>query len=160
MPKMIAGGVTAGVQIGAAYWMGDQLRDAAYDKAKVTSINAARTLMEASDVMDRGRKDADVRRLKGAGDKATARVAQAANNGMVDQDSNLDIVSDIAMYAEMDADIIANNAAREAWGLSTRAADLRAQATAERKAGDNARANSILGGFVDAGKTITSSMPI
>ena len=30
----------------------------------------------------------------------------------------------------------------------------------QKKAGDNARANSILGGFVDAGKTITSSMPI
>ena len=133
-----------GVVGGAIQGKGAQ--DSAYAQASMMDQNAQRSMQTADDIVDRGRKDADWQRVKTQQDIGTQRVAQAANNGMVDQDTNALLNQDVAMIGELDAQTIANNAAREAYGFEVQAQDLQENAKSTRKAGKNAMINSILGG--------------
>ncbi len=137
----LALGVVGGMQKGKGE------KDSAYAQAKNMELNAQRNMETADDILVRGAYDADWQRVKTQQNIGTQRVAQAASGGMVDQDSNLLVNMDEAMIGELDAQTIANNAAREAFGYETQAMDLQVGANNMRKAGQNAQKNSILGGI-------------
>ena len=126
---------------------GNQEEAQARDQANQMNDNAKRSFATAADVLNTGRVDADWQRVKTGQAVSEQRVAQAANGGVVDQDSNAQLNQDVAMLGELDAQRISNNAARSAYGYQVQAVDLMSNANRTIQAGANAKKNSILGGI-------------
>ncbi|MCY1357510.1 hypothetical protein D9M69_440070 [compost metagenome] len=112
------------------------------------SLNAAYLNNAAADARARGRIESDQARVDTQQVIGAQRAAQAANGGEVNTGSNALLQQDAAQFGELDALIISNNAAREAYGY-----DVQADANVRnaRQLKKNARSNlisSVLGGAV------------
>lgn len=102
----------------------------------------------ANDSIARGNIEADTYRQKVAGLIGTQRAAQAANGGVVDNDTNALLQQDTAQFGELDALTISNNAAREAYGYRVQANAANENAARTVQAGKNAFTSSLLGGVI------------
>lgn len=108
--------------------------------------NARVAEWQAEDALERGRRAegrsrVDVRRTIGAQRAGLA----ASGVDISDADSSaMDLFADTARLGELDALTIRNNAAREAWGYKTQAADLRARGSIARAEGTYGAVGTLL----------------
>jgi len=118
---------------------------AAADTARTNAMYAGDA---ADDAVARGRYQAGLQRIRTQQAVGTQRVAQAANGGMVNQDTNALLQEDTAAIGELDALTIQNNAAREAYGYKAQAITGMSNANTLSTAADSTGRNSLLGGVV------------
>lgn len=138
------------VAIGAVSGLMQGQQQAANDKAQAAALttNAAYLNRAANDARYRGLVDADTQRLQTQQLIGTQRAAMAANGGVVDEGSNALITQDTAQFGELDALIISNNAAREAYGYDVQAEGNLRNASTLRKNAKRAPISSMLGGAI------------
>jgi hypothetical protein len=136
--------VAGGIQKGAA------AQRAAQMQGDLLDANAATADTLAADARDRGMVAEGKVRLQGGQLQAHQKSQFAAAGVDVNAGSAVDVMSSTAGLTELEAKIVANNAAREAWGFETQARGFRKQAQFTRAAGDAAQTGSILGGVGQA----------
>jgi hypothetical protein len=123
----------------------------AYDR------NAQLADLQAADAVRRGEITAQQRGREVRASIGDARASYAGQGVALDAGSPLDVQSDIASLGALDIATIRNNAAREAWGFSTQAADLRSRGILAKAGADMSalglRADSINTLITGAGKT-------
>jgi hypothetical protein len=134
----VVGGVMQGQQQGAA----------ATAQASALKQNAAYLNRAANDARYRGVVDADTQRVQTQNLIGTQRAAMAGNGGVVDDGSNALIQQDTAQYGELDAMIISNNAAREAYGYEVQATSNFNNASTLKSNAKTGMMSSLLGGVV------------
>ena len=138
------------VAIGAAQGLmqGKQQSAAADQQAAELRLNAAYLNNAAADSRARGRVESDISRVQTNQLLGTQRSAMASSGGQVDTGSNALLQQDAAQFGELDALIISNNAAREAYGYDVQAqAGLRNAKTLKKNA-KTGMISSVLGGAV------------
>lgn len=137
--SMGLGAIGTGIQAKGAYDQGVEAQRAA-------KINAARMRATAADVerianVEAGGVRTDATKIIGE---------QRAMVGASGIDTSVGSVVDMAAYtraqAELDAQKLKNNAAREAWGIRTQAAEVQRQGRAAKTAGKMQAIGTILGG--------------
>lgn len=116
-------------------------------EASAMRANAANVVRSAADVEARGRQQAGQVRLEAGQAIGAQKVAFGASGVDGSVGSPLALAADSRMQAELDAQTLKNNAAREAWGMRSEAADLRRLATRTEKASKRAAVGTLLGGF-------------
>lgn len=144
IPLMIGGLALQGVQQwragSAAKQAGIAQREAAESEAELSEFNAHVAQAQATDAIQRGAED-ESRYRSGVRDLiGSQRTGIAASGINVGYGSAVDVQADAAFLGELDALTIRNNAAREAWGYTVQATDLRKRAEITRKAGAYAEA--------------------
>lgn len=97
-------------------------------QAAVDRNNAITAQRLADDARARGEVDARTRRTQLAQVEGRQRASLAANGVLIDEGSALDIVSDTAALAELDALTIRSNAEREALGFETQGVNFQSSA--------------------------------
>lgn len=127
---------------------GQQKSAANTAQASALTQNAAYLNRAANDARYRGVVDADTQRVQTQNFIGTQRAAQAANGGVVDDGSNAVLQQDAAQYGELDAMIISNNAAREAYGYETQATSNLTNAKTLKANAKTGLMGSLLGGVV------------
>lgn len=100
--------------------------------------------------MVRGEQAAGRKEMQGGQLQASQTAEFAASGVSVASGSVADVVGSTAAVTELDAQMIRNNAVRDAFGLTTQAKQLRRQARYTRQAGDAAATADILGGAIGA----------
>lgn len=108
--------------------------------------NAAYLYQAANDARTRGLVDADNQRVQTGQLIGTQRAAQASNGGDVNTGSNAITQQDTAQYGELDALIISNNAAREAYGYEVQGNQALSNAKTLKKNARSAIFSSLIGG--------------
>lgn len=131
----ILGGVLQGL---GAKQQADAAREAALENARLARLAAA-------DAVRRGEQQAGLVRRDASRVIGQQRVAYAASGVDVGVGSPVNVAGDTRMIAEMDAEVIRNNAAREAWGYRRQGAQFSQQASAANAAGQYAIASTVLG---------------
>jgi len=121
---------------------------AATAQSSALKQNAAFLNSAANDARYRGVVDADNQRVQTQNAIGTQRAAMAGNGGVVDDGSNALLQQDVAQYGELDAMIISNNAAREAYGYEVQAGSNLANASTLKKNAKTNMVSSLLGGVV------------
>lgn len=134
----VVGGMMQGQQKSAGY----------IGQASALTQNAAYLNRAANDARYRGVVDADTQRVQTQNMIGTQRAAMAGNGGVVDDGSNALIQQDTAQYGELDAMIISNNAAREAYGFEVQADSNLSNASTLKKNAKTGMMSSLLGGIV------------
>lgn len=109
------------ISVGTSLMQGQQQAGQLNTQAKELQLNAAYLNSAANDARARGIIDADASRVQTQQLIGSQRAAQAASGGVVDYGSNALLQQDAAQYGELDALIISNNAAREAYGYDVQA---------------------------------------
>lgn len=117
-------------------------------QASALTQNAAYLNRAANDARYRGVVDADTQRVQTQNMIGTQRAAMAGNGGLVDDGSNALIEQDTAQYGELDAMIISNNAAREAYGYEVQATSNLSNAKTLKSNAKTGMMSSLLGGVV------------
>ena len=117
-------------------------------QASALTQNAAYLNRAANDARYRGVVDADTQRVQTQNLIGTQRAAMASNGGVVGEGSNAIIEQDTAQYGELDAMIISNNAAREAYGYEVQASSNLSNASTLKKNAKTGMMSSLLGGVV------------
>lgn len=143
-PALIPVAIGAGSGLLQGMSQSSQLKSQAADLQR----NAAYLNRAANDARARGRVEADNQRVQTQLDIGTQRAAQAANGGDVNEGSNAIIQQDTAQYGELDAMIISNNAAREAYGYEVQASNALDNARTLKKNAKTSVISSVLGGAV------------
>ena len=123
--------------------------------------NAALADRAAGDSLLRGQFQEGQERLQSDRLEAQQKTGYASANVDVKSGSALAVLSDTSMMSDLDARIIRNNAAREAFGYTSQARQTRRQADiTEQTAADQAEGTligGIAGGALDASKFIKLS---
>lgn len=127
---------------------GQQQSAAATAQASALKQNAAYLNRAANDARYRGVVDADTQRVQTQNLIGTQRAAMAGNGGVVDDGSNAVLQQDAAQYGELDAMIISNNAAREAYGYEVQATNNISNAGTLKSNAKTGMISSLLGGVV------------
>lgn len=109
--------------------------------------NATYKDMAARDVEKQGQLDADRHRRSTQQLIGTQRTAIAGNGIDVNSGTAAELQDDAAQFGELDALTIANNAAREAWGLRVGSRNDRMNARFATKTASSNATGSILGGI-------------
>jgi hypothetical protein len=95
---------------------------AAYEyQAQVQKNNAQLGEWQAKDAIERGQQAENAHRMKVAQMKGSQRASMAARGLDLTEGSALNVLSDTDFMGDMDALVIRDNAAREAWGLREKA---------------------------------------
>lgn len=136
------------VSVAGSMMQGQQKSAGDIGQASALTQNAAYLNRAANDARYRGIVDADNQRVQTQGMIGTQRAAMAGNGGVVDEGSNALLQQDVAQYGELDAMIISNNAAREAYGYETQATGNLANASTLKKNAKTGMMSSLLGGVV------------
>ena len=123
-------------------------------QAAVARNNAIIAQRAAEDARERGRVEAGREGLRTRQLIARQRVAQAALGQVVDVGSALDLTADAAAAGRLEAEIIRNNAEREAIGFLTQAGDFQAEA---QVAGARRRSARQAGQLAFLGTLVTSA---
>lgn len=124
----------------AAKKAGQAQRRVAESQAELLDFNAHVADLQAADAITRGREE-EARFRSSASILAGTQIADTAAAGvLVGTGSAADVQVDAKKLLELDALTIQNNAAREAWGLTKQAEDLRRRAEITRREGVNAEA--------------------
>lgn len=97
--------------------------------------NARIAEAQAEDALVRGEQDVTRRRIKTEGQIGAQRARLAAQGVDINVGSAAEIQAETAALSELDVVTIRNNAAREAWGYRTQAADYRARGRIARTEG-------------------------
>lgn len=108
--------------------------------------NARLARLAAADAMQRGTTEAGRARMEGSRVIGEQKALFGASGIDPSVGSPLALMADSRLMSELDAATIQNNAAREAWGLRTQAAQFKREAAAANTRGKFAVASSILGG--------------
>jgi hypothetical protein len=119
----------------AAKKSGEAGQAAANSQADLADYNAAVADVQAQDAVTRGAQEEARFRSGVRGMVGTQRAGFAAGNIDVGSGSAVDVQADTAYLGELDALQIKTNAAREAWGFTIQAQDLRKRAEIARKTG-------------------------
>jgi hypothetical protein len=127
---------------------GQQKSAADIGQASALTQNAAYLNRAANDARYRGVVDADTQRVQTQNMIGTQRAAMAGNGGIVDEGSNALLQQDVAQYGELDAMIISNNAAREAYGYEVQATGNLTNAKTLKSNAKTGLMSSLLGGVV------------
>lgn len=117
-------------------------------QASALTQNAAYLNRAANDARYRGVVDADTQRVQTQNMIGTQRAAMAGNGGLIGDGSNALIEQDTAQYGELDAMIISNNAAREAYGYEVQATSNLSNAKTLKGNAKSGMMSSLLGGVV------------
>jgi hypothetical protein len=136
------------VSVAGSMMQGQQKSAGDIGQASALTQNAAYLNRAANDARYRGVVDADTQRVQTQNMIGTQRAAMAGNGGVVDEGSNALLQQDVAQYGELDAMIISNNAAREAYGYETQATGNLANASTLKKNAKTGMMSSLLGGVV------------
>lgn len=138
------------VAIGAAQGLMQGQAQSAQADAQASALrqNAYYLNQAANDARARGLVDADSQRVQTQQLIGTQRAAQASNGGVVDEGSNALLQQDTAQYGELDAMIISNNAAREAYGYEVQALNSTTNAKTLKANARSGMISSVLGGTV------------
>jgi hypothetical protein len=128
----------AGAVTGAAgAYSSSQGAKAAYEaQAQVAANNAVIAGWQADDATMRGGKSATASRAKTLQLKGDQRAAMAANGIDLSVGSAQEILTDTDYFGQIDANTIVDNAAREAWGYRSQAANFGADASLLRSRAD------------------------
>ena len=110
---------------------------ASNSEADLADFNAKVADRQATDAVERGAQQESNFRASVRGAIGGQRAGIAANNVDVGFGSAVDVQADAAYLGELDALQIRTNAAREAWGYSVQASDLRTRAQIDRQTGVN-----------------------
>jgi hypothetical protein len=114
---------------------------------EVAKKNAHLSDVAAVDAEQRGSKQAGEARMKGTDIVGEQRLATAASGVEVGVGTSAQLAEDTRAAAELDAQTIKANAAREAWGFRTQGTDFRTQgAQAEARGNYGAVASLLEGG--------------
>lgn len=130
----VVGQVKAG---NAAKRAGAAQQDASNSEAALSDWNAQVADLQAKDATARGADEEARFRSSVKGMIGSQRAGIAASNIDVGFGSAVDVQANTAYQGELDALTIKTNAAREAWGYSMSAEDLRQRAAIQRKEGVN-----------------------
>lgn len=113
--------------------------------AQVAENNAIIAEQKADDAIARGEHEERRHRLQVEALKGQQRSALAANGGVLDEGSALDILADTAEQGELDALMIRSNAQREANDYRNQAGNFESQASMARFEGNMNSATTIIG---------------
>jgi hypothetical protein len=135
--------------VGAFYGAKSRKSSLAYE-ADMADINAKLAESTAQSTLLAGQAAEQRTRLQTAQFKSRQRVAMGASGTALDEGSNAEILKTTDYMGEIDADTVAANAVRAAWGYRTQATNYKAGATMARSAADAvspgaALATSLLG---------------
>jgi hypothetical protein len=140
---LIAGLVTTAASTG--YAIASQKQQAGYQVA-VENENAKAGLAAAADAIHRGDIEEQNARTRTRLLIAQQRANYAASGVEVGTGSPLAVTSDTAMFGEMDALTIKNNAQREAWGYIGQSEDFKRKAGLTKLAARNNTGSTLLTG--------------
>lgn len=101
-------------------------------QARSDDINAKIAEQAAQNALAAGQREEQTSRLKAAQLKSTQRVAFAANGLDLGSDTATNVLTSTDTLAEIDADTIAANAVRNAWGYRTQATNYKNDALMKR----------------------------
>lgn len=147
----VLGGVAIGMTLLGGITSAVAGRQAAKANASTLDWNAAIADLQEQDAIDRGweavgRSRVNYRTLLGQ-----QRAAYSDQGIQLDTGSAADVQTETAVIGEREAQIVANNAAREAWGFRSQAAGARIQARALRAGMNAGTAGTLLGTGAQAG---------
>lgn len=153
-PVSISIGVAALLAAGTAYYSSQQQAKAQEYQAAVQSNNAIIADRQASDRVAQGEKEELQHRLRVAQLMGEQRAQFAANGVVLDQadTSPLAILEDTAAFGEYDAQVIRENARREAEALRYEAAGYRVDSAFSQQQAGATR----VGGYLSAGASLLS----
>lgn len=114
-------------------------------QSQIAGYNARVAEAQAVDAIERGELEESRQRSSTQQLIGSQRARLAAQGIEIDSGSALEVQEDTAALGEMDALMIRNNAAREAWGYRTQAADYRNQGTIAKAQGTSQAIGTILG---------------
>ncbi len=124
--------------------------DQGVEAERAARINAARLRAQAADVQQIANTEAGQTRTEATKIIGEQNVAFSASGVDASVGSPAALAAYSRAQAELDAQKIKNNAAREAWGIRAQAAEVARQGKSARKAANNAAIGSILGGLSSA----------
>lgn len=101
-------------------------------QAGLAETNARIAELQAKSALIEGQKEEQNSRLRTANVKGTQRARFGANNVALDSETALNIQTSTDLIGEVDANTIAANAARLAWGYRTQAVDMQNDALLKR----------------------------
>lgn len=131
--------------IGVAYGVYAQQQASAF-QTKIARRNSDAADQAARDASARGLNEGVKVGLAGGAARGSQRAAFGASGVVAGSGSSLDVLSDIAMFNELDKETAQSNAEREAFGFTTKGQNIRLQAGADRAAARYDSAGTILTG--------------
>lgn len=134
------------ISVGSSLIQGSQQSSQMRQQAADLQRNAAYLNQAANDARARGRVESDQQRVETQQAIGMQRAAQAGAGGDVNEGSNAIAQQDTAQYGELDAMIISNNAAREAYGLEVQADNSLRNAKTLKKNAKSTMLTSLIGG--------------
>ena len=140
----------AGSSAVGAFYGAKSRKSALGYEADMADINAKLAESTAQSTLLAGQAAEQRTRLQTAQLKSRQRVAMGSSGTALDEGSNAEILKTTDYMGEIDADTVAANAVRAAWGYRTQAANYQGSATMARSAADAvspgaALATSLLG---------------
>ncbi len=154
--QAIAGIIEAGVSITGGIVQGIAHYKEGQFSAQVQEANAQSAEQAAGDAQLRGLAEQANFKLKAGQLAARQRMALIGANVDLTSGTAVDIAAETQAMTQRDAEVIGNNAAREAWGFKSQALNYRAQGELDKLRGKYAMAGSLLGGASGAGPGINS----
>lgn len=145
----VMGASAASSAIGSYYSAKTQAANLA-GQAAIADINAQVAENTAQSALLAGQREEQSSRLRTAQLKSTQRTGMAANGIDLGSDTALNILTTTDLMGEADANTIAANAVRSAWGYRTQGANYKAEAAGARATASGispttAAASSLLG---------------
>lgn len=127
-PFLILSGLSAASSGLGSYFGARSERNNLRHQAAMDRINAQVTELQARDAMLQGQRREQSSRLKTAALKSSQRVALAANGVDLGEGSAANILTSTDYLGEMDANAIAADAIKSAWGYKVESTNLRNRA--------------------------------
>lgn len=146
-------GVTAAlmaVQAGSSYQQASAYESEGNYQKSIANINARFSKLNAQDAINRGGKEAEQLKKQAKQLIGTQRVNLAAQGIDVESGSALDVQTDTAELAEIDAMTIRNNAWKEAWGYRVQAMNETFSGKYAQLSAQNKSRNTLLAGGLQA----------
>ncbi len=134
--------------VGTAVSVTQQIRQANY-QSRTAQMNAQFAEISAGGALQRGEAKEVQSRLQGGAVMGRQQSSYGASGVVVGEGSSADILADTRLMSEYDAQMIRNNAQREAYGHRVSAAGYQAHATEYEDSGKFGAAATLIGGASD-----------
>lgn len=112
---------------------------------KVMDANALLGTQQANDATNRGERDVSLYQQQADQIEGAQRAGFSSQGVKVDEGSAAQVQADAKTLAQQDIETIRLNAAREAWGYRTQAADTKKRGAIAEREGNNAALGSLIG---------------
>lgn len=122
--------------VAGSYFAARQAKAQLRFQADMAETNARLAETAAQQELLRGQREYGTSRLKTAALKSAQRVGMAANGIDLGSDTALNVLTTTDVMGEIDANTIAANAVRAAWGYRTQGVNMANEAMVKRAAGD------------------------